>query len=439
MQYVETGKGQLPLVTLVAILSISLVVNLPGLAISPLMDDLDRIFPTVSKLEIQLLTILPNLFIIPFVLLSGKLSVSKNKIRILIVGLCIYMLSAILYFFAQSMNALILISCLLGIGCGAVIPLAAGLIADYFTGDYRMKQLGIKSGIANFTLIFATLLVGWLGNRGWHLPFLVYLVPVIPLLLSPFLTARFINRYGRIDRDRVGRDMQTAQPQPTDAIKNNRTIKNNDSIPIEFHFKGKESVRLMIGVTALYFMITYSCMAVSYYLPFTMQQYGMDSTEVGVVTSLFFLSITLPGFFLPVVIRIFRHFTVFVAILFMAIGLFLMGYGESFGYYMVAVIFEGMGYGIIQPVIYDKTTYIVPDARKATQYLAIVLSANYVGITVAPFFVDLMKLLLNIQANSFPYYLNGVIMGGVAIVSLVFFQSFVFKVQRPVAASSKKS
>ncbi|MEG0948628.1 MAG: MFS transporter, partial [Bacteroidales bacterium] len=141
MKYVETGKGQLPFITLVAILSISLVVNLPGLAISPLMDDLDRVFPGVSKLEIQLLTILPNLFIIPFVLLSGKLSVSKNKIMILVAGLGIYVLSAILYFFAQSMEALILISCLLGIGCGAVIPLAAGLIAEYFTGNYRMKQL----------------------------------------------------------------------------------------------------------------------------------------------------------------------------------------------------------------------------------------------------------------------------------------------------------
>ncbi|MEG1587317.1 MAG: MFS transporter, partial [Bacteroidales bacterium] len=195
MKYVETGNGQIPFISLIGILSISLVVNLPGLAISPLMDKLDEVFPHVSKLEIQLLTILPNLFIIPFVLWSGKLSVSKNKIGILLAGLSVYVLSAIFYFFARSMMALIIISCLLGIGCGLVIPLAAGLIAEYFSGHSRMKQLGIKSGIANFTLIFATMLVGWLGNNGWHLPFLVYLTPVIPLLLSPFISAKYIEKH----------------------------------------------------------------------------------------------------------------------------------------------------------------------------------------------------------------------------------------------------
>lgn len=423
MKYVETGKGQLPFITLVAILSISLVVNLPGLAISPLMDDLDRVFPGVSKLEIQLLTILPNLFIIPFVLLSGKLSISKNKIMILVAGLGIYVLSAILYFFAQSMEALILISCLLGIGCGAVIPLAAGLIAEYFTGNYRMKQLGIKSGIANFTLIFATLLVGWLGNNGWHYPFLVYLVPLVPLSLSPFLTARFINRHTK----------QQQQPAvPVSGIASTAAVSTE-----EFHFKGKESLRLMIGIVLFYFMVTYGAMAVTYYLPFTMQQYHLGSTQVGVVTSLFFLSITLPGFFLPLVIRLFRHFTALIAILFMAIGLFLMGYGDSFASYILAVILVGLGYGIVQPVIYDKTTYIVPDSRKATQYLAIVLSANYIAITIAPFFISLMEIVLHYRSNAFPYFLNGAMIIGLAAFSLIFFNSFVFKVDTSIYDKEK--
>ena len=71
---VNTGKGSISLMTLIAIWSISLTVNLPGLAITPMLGNLDKIFPHTSELEIQLLTVLPNLFIIPFVLLSGKLS-----------------------------------------------------------------------------------------------------------------------------------------------------------------------------------------------------------------------------------------------------------------------------------------------------------------------------------------------------------------------------
>lgn len=85
---INTGKGTIPLMTLIAIWSISLTVNLPGLAITPMLGNLDKIFPHTSELEIQLLTVLPNLCIIPFVLLSGRLSLSKSKIRI-VVGGCV--------------------------------------------------------------------------------------------------------------------------------------------------------------------------------------------------------------------------------------------------------------------------------------------------------------------------------------------------------------
>lgn len=95
---INTGKGSISLMTLIAIWSISLVVNLPGLAITPMLGNLDKIFPDTSELEIQLLTVLPNLFIIPFVLLSGKLSLSKSKISIVVVALVIYLASGILYF-----------------------------------------------------------------------------------------------------------------------------------------------------------------------------------------------------------------------------------------------------------------------------------------------------------------------------------------------------
>lgn len=40
-----TGKSPLPLATLVAILSLSLVVNLPGVAISPMLGTLSTVFP----------------------------------------------------------------------------------------------------------------------------------------------------------------------------------------------------------------------------------------------------------------------------------------------------------------------------------------------------------------------------------------------------------
>ena len=71
---IKTGKGSVTLVVLLAIWSVSAIASLPGLAVSPILGDLNKVFPKVTDLEIQMLTSLPSLLIIPFVLLSGTLS-----------------------------------------------------------------------------------------------------------------------------------------------------------------------------------------------------------------------------------------------------------------------------------------------------------------------------------------------------------------------------
>ena len=161
---IPTGKTPVNALTFWAIMSLSLVVNLPGLAVTPMLGNLEKIFPHTTQIEEQLLTVLPNLLIIPFVLLSGKLSMSRHKIAIVVLALSIYTLCAVLYLFASSMAALIVISCLLGCGAGLLIPFSTGLIADTFTGRYRMKEMGLQSGLSNMTLVAATFIVGWLSH-----------------------------------------------------------------------------------------------------------------------------------------------------------------------------------------------------------------------------------------------------------------------------------
>ena len=67
---IQTGRGTIPLITLIAIWSISALTSLPGLAVSPILGDLTKIFPKATDLDIQMLTSLPSLLIIPFILLG---------------------------------------------------------------------------------------------------------------------------------------------------------------------------------------------------------------------------------------------------------------------------------------------------------------------------------------------------------------------------------
>lgn len=419
MMRISTGKGTITLPALLAIWSISLVVNLPGLAVSPMLGNLDKIFPHVGDLEIQLLTVLPNLLIIPFVIFSGKLSESKDKVRIVVIGLVIYLAAGILYFFADSMQMLIAVSCLLGCGCGLVIPLAAGLIADIFSGRSRMQQLGIKSGISNMALVIATFVVGWLNHGNWHTPFLVYLIPVVPLALIIFV--RDVNPTASVKMN----------CNPSEAVSSSAQVEMISGVGVPKQGEKVCSgfiVGRIVGLVGLYAFITYAVSVISYYLPFLIQEDHLSSNITGTITALFYLAVFLPGFVLPYVIKFMGQRTSLVAAVAISAGLLLMAVTSEHFLLYVAALLTGFGYGVFQPVIYDKATYTVTDGRKSTLSLAIVLSVNYVAVALTPFVVDMFRNIFGTASNHFPFILNSVLTMLFAVVVVLRRKTFTFRV-----------
>lgn len=410
---IKTGKGPISFMAVLAIWSISLTVNLPGLAITPMLDTLQQIFPHTTQLEIQLLTSLPNLLIIPFVLLSGKLSMSNHKIGVVVWALVIYLGCGIAYMFARSMTALIVISALLGCGCGLLIPLAAGLLADTFTGKYRMKQLGIKSGISNLALVVATLLVGVLAkSHDWRIPFLVYLIPAIPLALSPFLR--------RIPDSDLYYQAPT-QPQ-------RQEIRQNS--PAGTMLRDGFYVKRIWALIGVYFFVCLSILAISYYLPFLAASRHVDSAVTGTATSLMYLAIFLPGFLLPQVTRLLKGHTFLICTILMGLGLLLIGLFPCELSFCAGALLTGAGYGVFQPLIYDKATQTVISPRKSTLALSFVLAANYLSISVAPFLTDGLANLLHCHSERFPFMLNVVLSAAFAALVIIYRKSFIFRVDK---------
>ena len=429
MKYTSTGDGKIPLMSLIAILSISLSVNLPGLAISPIMGKLDQVFHHVTELQIQLLTVLPNLVTIPFILCSGKICNEKNQIFVLGTGLTIYTVTGVLYFFANSMTQLILLSCLLGMGCGLVIPLAASLISQYFTGKARTKQLGMKSSLSNFSIIFATLFVGWAASYDWHMSFFVYMVPIIPLALIPFMTNRYIKKYRVVDSD-INNATPASSPtahsgapaaSPTTA---QASAKSATPAPL---YTGKTAIWLLCGIMALYFVITYATDVVSYYLPFSMEHYHFSTDNVGVATSMYFAGITLGGFLLTRVIAILGKNTLQISIILCAAGLFMTGFLHQYWSFILGVFLMGFGYGVIQPVFYDKTSDLASSREKSTAYFSYLLACNYVGIAVVPFIIGGAEKLFKAQTDpNFACIFNGCVLVALLVLAILKHKSFVF-------------
>lgn len=380
---IETGKGTIPFVVLLAVWSVSAIASLPGLAVSPILGDLNKVFPRVTDLEIQMLTSLPSLLIIPFVLLSGKLSEGRDKLTILTVGLVIFFLNGVACLFLRSIVALIVAGCILGIGAGMVIPLSTGLVVDYFTGDRRIRQLGYSSAINNLTLVAATIVTGYLANVDWHLPFLVYTLPGAALVLSLFLR----------------RHPAVAEPAQSIQLRNKRI-----------------DTRKLVGLMLFYLFITFAVLAIVYYAAFLVDDYRIRSSFSGVLIALFFLAIMLPGLFIDRIIRRLKRWINLVSLLSVAAGLLCLGLFRSEAMLIVGALLAGYGYGIMQPVIYDKAATIAPP-RSATLALSCVMAMNYLAVLICPFLVDLFRRMLHVRSESFPFLFNAVLVLVVAIVA----------------------
>ena len=397
---IQTGQGTIPLFTLFAVWSVSMVTSLPGLAVTPILGDLQSIFPGTSETAIEMLSAMPNLLIIPFVLLSGKISESKGKLPILIAGLFIFLISAILYFLAKSMVTLILISCLLGIGAGMITPLSTGLIADIFSGEYRTEQLGLSSSITNLTLVLATVLTGWLATKNWHYPFLVYLLPILVLALVNFLRPPYLkNNMNQTTAEESADNIQVA----TRYIKAGKTM----------------NMHLLWGLMILYFLSTYTSIMITFNLSFVMESYHMSSDYSGILISIYFLALMIPGFLITKLIKLMKNYMIFIGFLMIAVGLLVIALFKTVFLIGFGAVITGFGYGMIQPLIYDKTV-LVARPKKSVVALALVMSMNYLAIVLVPFIIDLFEIIFHQKGVLFPFYLNMVMSGIVAVFAYFF-------------------
>ena len=383
---IQTGRGTIPLITLIAIWSISALTSLPGLAVSPILGDLTKIFPKATDLDIQMLTSLPSLLIIPFILLGGKLTEKVDFVRILKIGLWLFAASGILYLISNKMWQLIVVSALLGIGSGLIIPLSTGLISKYFVGTYRVKQFGLSSAITNFTLVIATAVTGYLAEVSWHLPFLVYLLPLISILLV-----------GHLKESRSDAAVEPSSQSP--APSGQTAAVDTGGSKYGIHIKHLLQIMLFYGVT------TFIVLAVIFNLSFLMEKHHFSSGNSGLMISLFFLAIMAPGFCLDKIVDELKERTKAYSLLSMAVGLALIWIAPIEWLIIPGCILVGLGYGIIQPMLYDKTTHTALP-QKATLALAFVMMMNYLAILLYPFIIDFLQNLFHTQSQEFPFVFN---------------------------------
>ncbi|MBR5807336.1 MAG: MFS transporter, partial [Alistipes sp.] len=146
--------------------------------------------------------------------------------------------------------------------------------------------------------------------------------------------------------------------------------------------------------------------------------------------------IMLPGFALNGIIRRVRSMTILLSLLLIVVGLLLVGTVPDVPLMTLGVILTGIGYGILQPIIYDKTAIIAPP-ELATKALSVVMTVNYVAVVVCPFVVDFVAKIMGQNRSTFPFVASAVWVAMVALLSLILRKSFVLGLDESYYSNNK--
>ena len=290
--------------------------------------------------------------------------------------------------------------------------------------------MGIISAIGNIALVGATFVVGFLAAKSWHLPFLVYLIPLVSLILLPWLNKIPKSDYGvSVASDASagstssdGKTAASAAPAiPATDIDGFSTAGQ--------HVKDGFYVGRTIWLLLAYFFFVFATSVPAYYLPNLMPEYHMSTEDVSVVTSVFYAAMFIIGLFVTGVMKLFKQTTFIVATALVVAGCLLFVVTRSYSLYIVAYGIVGLGNGLAQPIFYTKATELVVSEKKSTLALAYLQVANYVAISLVPVIIDLFEDIFNVHTNLFPFTFVTVASAIVLVFVIIRVKHFTFGVK----------
>ena len=365
-----------------AILSLSILTVLSGMAVSPALGQIQLAFPDASELAIQMVLTLPPLLIIPVGLISGRLAGRMSKRAIVLTGMVIYLLAGVGGGFMNSMAMLLVSRALLGVGTGLIAPLSLSLIADFYDGDERSTTMGQSSAIATMGGIFLPLISGWLSVFSWRYAFAAYLIAIAVFVLVWFFL-----------------------PEP-DVVQE----------------KQGGSGKLPAGVFGLG-ILTVLLMVVFYLLPtkiaLFIQEIGIgDSRQSGLVIGTLNLAAFLIGMSFGKLRNYLKEFTPLFSISLMTLGLILIYISGSIALMSVGMFLCGLGIGSLMPLLFLLTANLVPDSLNASA-LSITNSSLYFGQFVSPLVFTVIASVFQRTDIRFDFLAGAVLTGFAAVVLIV--------------------
>jgi len=332
-----------------------MMILMGGAAVAPALPLISEAFPGASEATISLIITLPALAIALTGFFIGALSDRTGKIPVLVASVAIFTIAGSSGYYLSSLPALLVGRFVLGIGIAGIICTTSALIVCYYEGVSRARVLGYQAAAMGVGVLILETSGGLLAGISWHAAFLIYLVGVV--ILAGILFTMKEPVHPEIDENR----MVSSETFPV--------------IPLLLAY-----VTLFLG-NMLFFLLPTKFP----YLIANMEAARVLGENTALTAGIFLgimgCSSALVGLFYGRIARRFHRYTILaLSLTCFGIGLCGLGFATSLTTAGFAVIFVGIGEGILMPAILTWIAAITP-----RQFLGRAMGGFSVGLNLGQF------------------------------------------------------
>ena len=179
----DAGPG-----VMVALLTCSMLILMGGAAVTPGLPGIEAHFSDHANLTSFVIT-LPHLAVAIVGFLMGAVADRFGQFRTLVASLLVFIVTGTGSYFLNNIYMILVLRFLLGFGLAGIVCTVTSLIGSYYSGQKRVRMLGLQSAAMGVGVLILEVLGGSLADMSWNAPFLVYLIAV-PFLILVLLFVR---------------------------------------------------------------------------------------------------------------------------------------------------------------------------------------------------------------------------------------------------------
>ena len=263
---------------------------------------------------------LPSLGVVLFAPLVGRLLNKLGTIKLLSLGLVPYAILGFIGAFITNDYLLILDRILLGAATVAIQVSVTAYIADFFTGEARMKMIAWQGMSIELGGVVFLAIGGILGEINWQLPFYIYLLAILCL----FLVAKTL-------------------PRKEHKIVDKTTSPVTDK-------KSKSKVKLIFLASLLAMMLFFiGFVTLPLYLP---NSFDFNESETGYSMAFISVIAIITASQMPKMVKkLGDGKTVTLGFIFFMLGYLVLATTMSIPFLVLSLIFIGIGFGFTIPLL----------------------------------------------------------------------------------------